>query len=230
MQRYTDRADAGRKLAPLLSHLREEDVVVLGLPRGGVPVAFEVARELRAPFDVLLARTLTVPDQPGLAFGAVGERGVRINNDAVIQQTGLTYREMDDVENREWEDLIRRGQRFRKDHGRISLKGRIALIVDDGVATGATAQAACQVARAQGARRVVLAVPIVAADVAKRLTEYADDVVCAQKPVPHFAVAHGYRDFAPVSDDDVAALLDRARNGFVSSTVESGHSWVATSP
>ncbi|BDB43264.1 phosphoribosyltransferase [Mycobacterium kiyosense] len=193
-------------------------------------MAFEVARELRLPFDVLLARRLAVPGHPDLAFGAVGERGVRINNDAVIQRAGLTYREMDDVENREWEDLIRQGQRFRGSHGRISLKGRVALIVDDGVATGATAQAACQVARAQGARTVVLAVPIVAAEVADQLAEYADEVVWAQPPVPHFAVAQGYRDFAPVTDDDVAALLDRAGNGFASDADEPGCERAATSP
>ncbi|BBX74093.1 dienelactone hydrolase family protein [Mycobacterium shinjukuense] len=214
MGQFTDRADAGRQLAHRLQHLRGHDVVVLGLPRGGVPVAFEVAESLGVPLDVLLVRKLGVPEHCELAFGAIGEGGVRVVNDAVVREVGLTDRAMAAVETREWGELARRSHRFRGDYGRIPLSGRIAVIVDDGVATGATAQAACQVARAQGARRVVLAVPIGATDIAERFAEHADEVVCLHTPVPYFAVGQGYRNFAQTSDEEVIALLARARTGF----------------
>ncbi|MCV7124754.1 phosphoribosyltransferase [Mycobacterium lacus] len=211
MRQFNDRVDAGRQLSQRLGYLRGQDVVVLGLPRGGVPVAFEVAKALRAPLDVLLVRKLGVPFHPELAFGAIGEGGVRVLNDAVVREVGLSDRDIAAVETKQWAELQRRSERFRGDHDRISLKGRIAVIVDDGVATGATAQAACEVARAEGASRVVLAVPIGATDIAERFATYADEVVCVETPVLYFAVGQGYRNFTQTSDDEVVALLDRAR-------------------
>ncbi|KZS57845.1 phosphoribosyltransferase [Mycobacterium ostraviense] len=214
MRQFTDRVDAGRQLSRRLEFLRGQHVVVLGLPRGGVPVAFEVARALRAPLDVLLVRKLGVPAHSELAFGAIGEGGVRVINDDVVRETHLTDREMAAVENTQRAELNRRAERFRGDHVPVALDGRIAVIVDDGVATGATAQAACQVARAQGASRVILAVPIGATDITQRFAGYADEVVCLETPVPYFAVGQGYRNFTQTSDDEVVALLRRARAEF----------------
>ena len=211
MKRFTDRADAGRQLASRLAFLRDEDVVVLGIPRGGVPVAFEVAKALDAPLDVLLVRKLGSPLHPELAFGAIGEGGVRVINRTVVRDARLSGREMAAVEAKERAVLQRRSELFRRDHDRVSLTGRTAVIVDDGIATGSSAQAACQVARAQGAGKVVLAVPIGANDIEDQFAKYADRVVCLETPVHYFSVGQGYRDFGQTSDDDVAALLRRAR-------------------
>ena len=214
MRIFDDRVDAGRQLAERLESLRGQDIVVLGLPRGGVPVAFEVAKALRAPVDVLVVRKLGVPFQPELAFGAIGEGGVRVINDSVVREADLSEDEMAAVEAEQRAELARRAERFRRGHDRIPMAGRIAVIVDDGVATGATAKAACQVARAQGASRVVLAVPIGAPDIVARFSGYADEVVCLYTPKFFFAVGQGYLNFTQTSDDEVIALLDRAREGF----------------
>jgi putative phosphoribosyl transferase len=214
MRQFSDRADAGRQLASRLDFLRGKDVVVLGLPRGGVPVAFEVAKALHAPLDVLVVRKLGVPFHPELAFGAIGEGGVRVINHAVVRDARLSGHEMAATEAKERAELQRRTERFRSGHDRISLKGRTAVIIDDGIATGATAQAACQVARAQGASRVVLAIPIGANDIAEQFAKYADQVLCLETPVPYFSVGQGYRNFAQTSDEEVVELLNRARRAF----------------
>ena len=214
MKQFGDRVDAGRKVAQRVESFRGQDVVVLGLPRGGVPVAFEVAKALRAPLDVLVVRKLGVPFQPELAFGAIGEGGVRVINDSVVRDAHLSDKGIAAVENEQRTELQRRAERFRRGRDRISLAGRVAVIVDDGVATGATAKAACQVARAQGASKVVLAVPIGGADIADSFAGYADEVVCLQTPALFFGVGQGYRNFAQTPDDEVVALLDRARDGF----------------
>ena len=211
---FDDRDDAGRQLAQRLVHLRGQDVVVLGLPRGGVPVAFEVAKALQAPLDVLVVRKLGVPFQPELAFGAIGEDGVRVLNDDVVRAAHLDGDDMDTVEGKQRIELRRRAERFRRGGGRISLTGRIAVIVDDGIATGATAKAACQVARAHGAAKVILAVPIGPDDIAARFAGYADEVVCLRTPEFFMAVGQGYRNFTQTSDDEVVKLLDRADNDF----------------
>jgi predicted phosphoribosyltransferase len=214
MRLFDDRVDAGRQLAERLESFRGQDIVVLGLPRGGVPVAFEVAKALQAPLDVLVVRKLGVPFQPELAFGAIGEGGeVRVINDAVVQDARLSRDDIDAVESEQRSELQRRSERFRGGRGRISLTGRIAVIVDDGIATGATAKAACQVARAQGASRMVLAVPIGPDDIVERFAGIADEIVCLATPAYFFAVGQGYRNFTQTSDDEVIALLDRARDG-----------------
>jgi putative phosphoribosyl transferase len=142
-----DRTDAGQALARSLDHLRGTDLVVLGLPRGGVPVAYEVAKALGAPLDVIVVRKLGVPYQPELAMGAIGEGGIRVSNDEVIRRGGITPQEIAAVEQRERADLVQQAQRFRAGRPNVDLAGRTAVIVDDGIATGSTAAAACQVAR-----------------------------------------------------------------------------------
>lgn len=211
---FDDRVDAGRQLAAHLEPLRGKDIVVLGLPRGGVPVAFEVAKTLQAPLDVLVVRKLGVPDQPELAFGAIGEDGVKVINDAVVREESLSDKDIAAVEEAQRAELRRRSERFRRGHERVSLTGRTAVIVDDGVATGATAKAACEVARAHGASEVMLAVPIGSVDIAERFAGFADEVICLVQPDMFFAVGQGYRDFTQTSDDEVVALLDRARENF----------------
>ena len=177
-------------------------------------MAFEVAKALAAPLDVLVVRKLGVPFQPELAFGAIGEDGVRVLNEGVVREAHLDGDDMDAVEHKQRIELRRRAERFRRGRDRISLTGRVAVIVDDGIATGATARAACQVARAHGASSVVLAAPIGPDDVVERFAGYADEVVCLTTPAFFFAVGQGYRHFTQTSDEEVISLLDRARDGF----------------
>ena len=210
---FLDRPEAGRRLAAQLLHLSGEDVVVLGLPRGGVPVAAEVARALGAPLDVILVRKLGVPVQPELGLGAIGEGGVRIINPDVVAVTGVTDGEIAMVEARERAELLRRARRFRGDRPRVPLAGRTAVIVDDGIATGATARAACQVARAQGASRVVLAVPVAPPSVRVALVPAADEVICVETPRHFLAIGEWYQDFAQTGDQEVVALLRAADGG-----------------
>ncbi len=206
---FADRVDAGRQLATLLERFRGEDAVVLGLPRGGVPVASEVATALGLPLDVIVVRKLGVPFQPELAMGAIGEDDLRLLNDQVIARSGITPVELEAVERRERAILVERVNRFRRGRPRLDLDGRVAIIVDDGIATGASARVACEVARHFGARRVVLAVPVAAADTVPEIVE-ADEVVYLQAPGAFYAVGAHYADFSPTTDDQVAVLLGRA--------------------
>ncbi|MBF6352983.1 dienelactone hydrolase family protein [Nocardia higoensis] len=219
---FHDRRDAGRKLAARMQSLHGADVVVLGLPRGGVPVAFEVARALEAPLDVIVVRKLGVPHQPELAFGAIGEDDVRVINSTVVQRAGLTDEEMATVQRHQREELTRRVDRFRGIRPRISLADRTAVIVDDGIATGATARAACQVARAHGAARVVLAVPVGARDTLAALAESADEVICLDAPEWFLAVGQWYENFEQTTDDEVADLLERAAAGTAAQQAAAG--------
>jgi putative phosphoribosyl transferase len=207
---FVDRADAGRHLAGGLRHLRGAGVVVLGLPRGGVPVAFEVAEELRAPLDVIVVRKLGVPFQPEYGFGAIGEGGVRIINQYVVQLTGLAGAQIAEVEARERIVLDRRVSQLRGNNPPVPLAGRTVVIVDDGIATGSTARAACQVARARGARRVILAAPVGSVEATAALRRDADEVVCLHTPARFFAIGERYGDFSQVSDEEVTNLLGKA--------------------
>ena len=207
---FVDRADAGRHLAQRLRFLRGTDVAVLGLPRGGVPVAFEVAQELHAPLDVIVVRKLGVPFQPEYGFGAIGEGGARIIDDRVVRLTRLTGAEMATVEARERARLDRRVRRVRGDRAPIPLAGRTVIVVDDGIATGSTARAACMVARERGAGRVILAVPVGSVDAAASLRRAADEVICLHTPARFCAIGDWYDDFSQVSDEEVAALLGKA--------------------
>ncbi|MFJ6748959.1 MULTISPECIES: phosphoribosyltransferase family protein [unclassified Streptomyces] len=210
---FTDRADAGARLADALRPLAREDPVILGLPRGGVPVAFQVAQALDAPLDVIVVRKLGVPYQPELAFGAIGEGGVRVISDDVVRRGRVGEDDIASVERAETAELDRQARRFRADRPRLSLEGRTAVLVDDGIATGATAAAACEVVRALGAARVVLAVPVAPPSAAERLRGVADDVVCLSTPLAFSAVGEWYRDFSQTPDADVVALLARAAAG-----------------
>ncbi|MGW2414217.1 phosphoribosyltransferase family protein, partial [Streptomyces tubercidicus] len=207
---FTDRADAGHRLAEALQHLEGEDPVVLGLPRGGVPVAFQVARALKAPLDVIVVRKLGVPYQRELGFGAIGEGGVRVISDDIVRRGRLGQEDLASVEHAEAAELARQAERFRAGRPRLSLEGRTAIVVDDGIATGATAAAACQVVRAQGAARVVLAVPVAPPDAAERLRTTTDEYVCLSTPFAFSAVGEWYRDFSQTPDDEVVALLAEA--------------------
>ncbi|MCX4694681.1 alpha/beta fold hydrolase [Streptomyces sp. NBC_01408] len=207
---FAHRADAGQRLAAALRHLEGADPVVLGLPRGGVPVAFQVARALGAPLDVVVVRKLGVPHHRELGFGAIGEGGVRVISEDIVRLGRVRPEDSAAVERAEEAELLRQARRFRGDRPRIPLDGRTAIVVDDGVATGATAAAACQVVRALGAARVVLATPVAPPDAASRLRSSADEVVCLSTPHAFRAVGEWYADFTQTSDEEVVALLAEA--------------------
>ena len=207
---FFDRSAAGRKLAQRLTYLKNKDAVVLGLPRGGVPVAFEVAKEINASLDVIVVRKLGVPSQPELAMGAVGEGGVVIKNDQIVQMAGITADQFAIAQAREGKEVAERATRFREGRSPTSLVGRLAIIVDDGIATGSTALAACDVARALGAKRVILAVPVGSREAVGALTAKADEVICLDIPDNFFAVGEWYEDFAPISDKEVIELLRKS--------------------
>ena len=210
MPLFRDRVDAGRQLAERCDHLRGGGAVVVGLPRGGVPVASEVAQRLGAPLDVIVVRKLGVPFQPELGMGAVGEEGVRILNPEVIQAARLDGADVASVELRERAELERRAERFRGGRPRVALAGRTVLVVDDGIATGSTARAACQVARAHGATRVVLAVPVAPPGWTAGFVDDAEELVCVATPDRFAAIGQWYADFSQTTDEEVVACLDRA--------------------
>ena len=208
---FRNRTEAGTALAARLEHLRGDNVVVLGLPRGGVPVAFEIAEALDAPLDVIVVRKVGVPGQPELAMGAIGEDGVRVVNDEVVRLTGASEADFAGVERRERVELQRRADQFRGATPRIDLAGRTAVLVDDGIATGSTARAACHVARAHGAARVVVAVPVAAPESVRALSDNADEIICVEQPSWLRSVGEWYDDFRQVDDQTVVDLLERAR-------------------
>jgi putative phosphoribosyl transferase len=209
--RFRDRVDAGRRLARTVRFARDEDVVVLGLPRGGVPVAAEVARALGAPLDVILVRKLGVPDQPELAMGAVGEGDVLVLNEDVVRKVQPSAAELAELEQQARRELERRASQFRGGRPPLVPAGRTAVLVDDGIATGATARAACRVATAQGAARVVLAVPVCSSGTAAELRSEVDELVCLQTPRQFLGVGEFYADFRQTTDDEVADLLAALR-------------------
>ena len=210
---FADRADAGRQLGQRLQHLRGPEAVVLGLPRGGVEVAAEVAAALAAPLDVIMVRKLGVPSQPELAMGAIGEGGVRIVLPETVRRAGVTPDELAAVEVRERAELQRRAQRFRGDRPRIPLAGRTAVVVDDGIATGSTALVACKVARALGAARIVLAVPVAPRGWVRGMPDAADDFIALLTPAALQAIGVWYSDFSQTSDEQVIACLRGAVTG-----------------
>jgi putative phosphoribosyl transferase len=207
---FIDRKEAGARLARRLSPLREEGVVVLGLPRGGVPVAFEVARALQAPLDVIVVHKLVVPFHPELGMGAIGEGDVRIINDEVMWKTQLSPGDLAEVEQRERAELELRAQHFRRDRRRADVSGRTVVVIDDGAATGSTAHTACRVAREQGATRVILAVPVASPHALDRLREVVDELVCLETPERFQAIGQWYERFTQPSDAEVVDLLLRA--------------------
>lgn len=207
---FTNRADAGRQLAERLRHLDLDNPIVLGLPRGGVVVAYEVAQALHAPLDVIVVRKLGVPYHRELGFGAIGEGGAKVVSDDIVRMSRVSRADINSVERREEAELTRQAHRFREGRPRIPLAGRTVILVDDGVATGATALAACEVARAEGAARVVLAVPVASPQALPALRHAADDVVCLSAPGSFYAVGEWYHDFSQTADEEVSGLLKQA--------------------
>ena len=204
---FQDREEAGRRLAAELEHLRAEHPVVVGLPRGGVPVAHQVAQVLGAPLDVIIVRKLGVPTHRELGFGAIGEGGVLVVRDDIVRLSQAQREDLDEVQRHEEAELARRARRFRGDRPRIPFEGRTVIVVDDGVATGSTAAAACKVARAAGAARVVLAVPVAPPEALRNLRPEADELVCLSSPELFSAVGEWYRDFSQTPDSEVISLL-----------------------
>lgn len=205
---FDNRIDAGQQLAKKLEHLREEHPVVLGLPRGGVPVAAVVAEALNAQLDVIVVRKLGIPLQPEVAMGAIGEGGVKVLDPRLIRQAGITDAQIAAVEHEERATLDARVRALRAIRPREPLIGRTALIVDDGLATGATAAVACQIARALGATKVVLAVPVAPRELLDVFP--ADEVIAVETPYPFHAVGMHYRDFGATSDAQVQQLLEQS--------------------
>lgn len=204
---FTDRAEAGRRLADLLADLAGSDAVVVGLPRGGVPVAREVAQALKLPLDVIVVRKLGVPWQPELGMGAIGEEGVRVLDETLVRRARVSPEQLAEVEAMERAELERRLGWIREVQPRVPLAGRTVIVVDDGLATGATADAACRVARAAGASWIVLAVPVAPPGWTARFRDVADRLVCIATP-PYFRdVGSFYHDFTPVGDDEVLTCL-----------------------
>ena len=208
---FSDRRDAGRQLGKLVGHLAGPDTIVLGLPRGGVPVAAEVAGALDAPIDVIVVRKLGVPGHEELAMGAIGEGGVKVLHPDVVEPLGITPNEIQAVERRESAELERRVEAFRAGGAAPDLAGRQVVVVDDGIATGSTIRAACQVARARGAARVVIAVPVAPFGWEQRMSDVADELICVASPRRFGAIGAFYRDFRQTSDDEVTSLLTAAR-------------------
>jgi predicted phosphoribosyltransferase len=208
---FRDRFEAGRRLAARLSHYaRRPDVLVLGLPRGGVPVAYEVARALRAPLDVFLVRKLGIPGHEELAMGAIATGGVRILNEEVVRKLGVPDGVLDAVAARERAELERRERAYRDGRPPPDVRGRTVILVDDGLATGSTMRAAVRALRAQGPARIVVAVPVGAPETCAEFQDEADEVVCAVTPDPFYAVGLWYGDFSQTTDDEVRELLARA--------------------
>jgi predicted phosphoribosyltransferase len=199
-------------LAAALDHYADRpDVIVLALPRGGVPVGYEVAEKLHAPLDVMVVRKLGVPGWEELAMGAIASGGVRVLNERVVREAGLTAERIDRVANAEWEELKRREMAFRGHTGAPEVAGKTVILVDDGIATGSTIRAAVQALRQQGPDRIVIAVPTAAADSCEMLEPMVDELVSLVRPAYFRAVGQWYDDFAQTTDDEVKQLLEKAR-------------------
>ena len=205
---FRDRADAGRRLAERLEVFAGRKPVVVGLPRGGVPVAAEIARTLRAQLDIVLVRKVGVPHRSDLAAGAVGEDGVTVRNDLVLRELGLSWEDFRTQVEREHAELRRRAAAWRTDRKRIDLAGRTVIVVDDGIATGSTVVAAMRVVRDRGAKEIVLAIPVAPPDAVRRMTPLADTVVCLHTPTRFFSVGQWFENFRQIDDGEVRALLD----------------------
>jgi predicted phosphoribosyltransferase len=212
--RFADRAAAGRLLAAALAdHAGDRDLVVLGLPRGGVPVAAQVAGALGAPLDVFVVRKLGVPGHEELGFGAVASGGVRVLDDRIVRELGLSPGIVERTTRRELDEVRRRVTAYRGERPGVEVRDRTVIVVDDGLATGSTMRAAVEGIRAQGAARVVVAVPTGSWDACAGLARHADDVVCLSTPDPFRAVGLWYDDFRAIPDEEVRAVLDRAAAG-----------------
>lgn len=210
MKRYQDRVEAGRELAVhLRSFAGRHGLIVLGLPRGGVPVAAEVARELGAPLDLFVVRKLGVPGHEELAMGAIAGGGARVLNDEVVTRLGISEEAIERVTAAQAEELRRREEAYRDGRPPPQLRGKTVILVDDGLATGATMRAAVAALRQHAPERIVVAVPTAAAETCEALRPLVDEVVCLNTPEPFLAVGFWYENFSQTSDDEVRALLER---------------------
>jgi predicted phosphoribosyltransferase len=211
LPRFRDRSEAGRLLAAKLADYADRpDVVVLALPRGGVPVAYEVARALGAPLDVFLVRKLGIPGHEELAMGAVATGGVRVLNEQVVRALRIPDYVIDAIAAKEEQELARRERLYRGDRPPPDVRGRTVILVDDGLATGATMHAAIQALRQQQPAHIVVAVPAASPEACDELKEEVDDVVCAVTPEPFYAVGLWYEDFSQTTDEEVRDLLARS--------------------
>jgi predicted phosphoribosyltransferase len=209
---FEDRRDAGRRLAAKLSRFRDERPVVFALPRGGVPVGYEISRSLGAPLDVFVSRKLGAPDQPEFGIGAVAVGGVRILNWDVIRRLGIPDDYIERVTARELAEVNRRLRYFRGDRPELQVGGRTTILVDDGLATGVTARAAVAALRRRRPRRLILAAPVCAAQTAKIFLAEVDELICLKTPSDLGAIGFWYRDFEQTPDAEVVQLLEKARN------------------
>jgi putative phosphoribosyl transferase len=209
---FRDRRHGGQMLAAALDHYADRpDVIILALPRGGVPVGYEVAEKLHAPLDVMVVRKLGVPGWEELAMGAIASGGVRVLNERVVREAGITAERIQEVAAAEWEELRRREMAFRGHTGAPEVAGKTVILVDDGIATGSTIRAAVQALRQQGPDRIVIAVPTAAADSCEMLEPMVDELVSLVRPAYFRAVGQWYDDFAQTTDDEVRQLLEKAR-------------------
>jgi putative phosphoribosyl transferase len=208
---FKDRRDAGIELAKQLNHYKDrENVTVLGLPRGGVPVAFEVAKALEAPMDVFLVRKLGVPGHEELAMGAIASGGVRVLNEGVVGALDIPSRLIDKIAEREQEELERREQAYRGGKPQLNNSGKTVILVDDGLATGSSMRAAVEGLRAQGPEKIIVAVPTASPETCEAFENDVDEIVCAETPSPFYGVGLWYTDFSQTSDEEVRALLQEA--------------------
>ncbi len=208
---FQDRAEAGRELASRLQQFaHRRDVLVLALPRGGVPVGYEVARALNAPLDVFVVRKLGVPWQPELAMGAIASGGTLVLNQEVVHGIGLPAGEIEQVAQREQKELEARERRYRGDRPPMEVEGKTIILVDDGLATGSSMRAAARALRDRGPERIVIAIPVAAAVTCDGLRAEGNEVVCVATPEPFLAVGQWYREFSQTTDAEVHELLERA--------------------
>ena len=207
---FRNRKDAGRRLAERLAGYRDESLMVLALPRGGVPVGYEISHALDAPLDVFLARKLGAPGQPEFGIGAVAQGGVRVLNEHAVRTLGIPDDYIERVAERETAEIERRLKLLRDDRPEPEVRGRTAILVDDGLATGVTARAAIEALRQRSPQRLLLAVPVCAAQTAETIRSEVDELVCLEAPSDLMAIGLWYRDFEQVSDEEVIKLLENA--------------------
>ena len=225
-RRYVNRADAGRALARMLAaYADRSDAIVMGLPRGGVPVAYEVAQALGLPLDIFLVRKLGVPGQEELAMGAIATGGVRVLNDDVVGPLGVDAATLDRVAAREQQELERREAAYRDGRPRPDVEGRTVLLVDDGLATGSTMLVAIRALQLQHPARIVVAVPAAAPSVCAEIGREVDEIICAITPEPFYAVGLWYDDFSETSDDDVRTLLHQASRRATRTDADPAQAW-----
>jgi predicted phosphoribosyltransferase len=221
--RFEDRVQAGQELAQELSQYADrDDVVVLGLPRGGVPVAFEVAKGLQVPMDVFVVRKLGMPGNPELAMGAIASGGVRVLNESVVRRFGISDAVIDQVAQREREELERRERAYRGTRPKVNLADQIVILVDDGLATGATMHAAVDALREHDPARIVVAVPTAPPRTCAEFEDVVDEAVCLTTPQPFFGVGGSYRDFSQTTNEEVRSLLEKAERWSGGRTADGG--------